>query len=180
MTNESEPKEQTLVLIKPDGLSKSLTGNILTRLSETKLEIAAAKCLHVSRELAEAHYYSLRQKPFFEEVIKYIQGEYHSRKKVLALVYVGPGAIAKVREIGGATNPEEADSVSIRGQYGRITTKGVYENVIHASSSLEEAEREIKLWFEPDEIIYDLYPTEIVQVSVKKRVWSKKPATLNK
>lgn len=178
MTNESEPKEQTLVLIKPDGLSKSLTGNILTRLSETKLEIAAAKCLHVSRELAEAHYYSLRQKPFFEEVINYIQGEYHSRKKVLALVYVGPGAIAKVREIGGATNPEEADSVSIRGQYGRITTKGVYENVIHASSSLEEAEREIKLWFEPGEIIFDLYPTEIVQVTEKKRVWSKKQAAL--
>jgi len=180
MTNESEPREQILVLIKPDGLSKSLTGNILTRLSETKLEIAAAKCLHVSRELAEAHYFALRQKPFFEEVIGYIQGEYHSRKKVMALVYVGGNAISKVRELAGATNPEEADSVSIRGQYGRITTKGVYENVIHASSSSEEAEREIKLWFEPDEIIYDLYPTETVQVTVKKRVWPKKPAASNK
>ena len=180
MTNESEPRQQILVLIKPDGLSKSLTGNILTRLSETKLEIAAAKCLHVSRELAEAHYFALRQKPFFEEVIGYIQGEFHSRKKVMALVYVGTNAISKVRELAGATNPEEADSVSIRGQYGRITTKGVYENVIHASSSPEEAEREIKLWFEPDEIIFDLYPTEVVQVTVKKRVWPKKPATLNK
>ncbi len=174
MKKETAPKEQTLVLIKPDGLSKSLTGNILTRLSETKLEIAAAKCLHVSRELAEAHYYSLRQKPFFEEVISYIQGEYHSRKKVMALVYVGENAISKVREMAGSTNPEEADSVSIRGQYGRITTKGVYENVIHASSSLEEAEREIKLWFEPDEIIFDLYPTKIVEVTAKKRVWAKK------
>ena len=173
MTDEAGPKEQTLVLIKPDGLSKSLTGNILTRLSETKLEIAAAKCVHVSRALAEEHYKSLRDKPFFEELIEYLQGKFHSRKKVLALVYVGPGAIRKVRELAGATNPEEADAVSIRGQYGRITTKGVYENVIHASSNVQEAEREIKLWFEPDEIIYDLYPAETVEVKAKKRVWVK-------
>ena len=168
-------REQTLVVIKPDGLSKSLTGNILTRLSETKLEIAAAKCLHVSRELAEEHYKALRQKPFFEEVIKYIMGDYHPRKKVMAMVYVGPDAIQKVRATTGATNPEEADSVTIRGQYGRITTKGVYENVIHASASLEEAEREIKLWFQPGEIIYDLYPTKEIEVKEKKRVWAKIP-----
>ncbi len=172
MTEKAGAREQTLVIIKPDGLSKSLTGNILTRLSETKLEIAAAKCLHVSRKLAEEHYKALRNKPFFEEVIGYIMGKYHPRKKVLAMVYVGEDAIQKVRAITGATNPEEADSVTIRGQYGRITTKGVYENVIHASTSLEEAEREIKLWFEPDEIIFDLYPTQEVEVKVKKRVWT--------
>ena len=165
--------EQTLILIKPDGLSKSLTGNILTRLSETKLEIAASKCIRVSRQLAEEHYKALREKPFFEELIDYIMGAYHPRKKVMALVYVGPGAIQKVRALAGAPNPEEADTVSIRGQYGRITTKGVYENVIHASGNLAEAEREIKLWFEPDEIIYDLYPSEAVEMKVKKRVWSK-------
>ena len=175
MANGAGVREQTLVLIKPDGLSKSLTGNILTRLSETKLEIAATKCLHVSRELAEEHYKALRQKPFFEEVIKYIMGEYHPRKKVMAMVYVGPDAIQKVRAVTGATNPEEADSVTIRGQYGRITTKGVYENVIHASASLEEAEREIKLWFQPNEIIYDLYPTKEIEVKEKKRVWAKGP-----
>ena len=172
MEKANEPTERTLVLIKPDGLSKSLTGNILTRLSETKLEIAAAKCLHVSRELAEEHYKSLRHKHFFEEVISYIQGDFHLRKKVMALVYVGQGAITKVRELAGSTNPEEADSVSIRGQYGRITTKGVYENVIHASSGLEEAEREIKLWFDPDEIIYDIYPTKEIQVTTRKKVWA--------
>lgn len=165
--------EQTLILIKPDGLSKSLTGNILTRLSETKLEISAAKLIRVNRELAEEHYKALREKPFFEEVIGYIMGEYHSRKKVMALVYVGSDAIQKVRALAGSTNPEEADNVSIRGQYGRITTKGVYENVIHASANLVDAEREIKLWFEPDEIIYDLYPSEAVDVKVRKRVWSK-------
>jgi len=166
--------QQTLVLIKPDGLKKSLTGNILTRLSETKLEIAATKIVHVSRELAEEHYCHMKEKPFFEELIKYIQGELHKRRKVLAIVYHGENAIKKVRQLAGATNPEEADPISIRGAYGRITTSGIYENVIHASTNEAEAEREIKLWFEPDEIIYHLYPVEEVTVkNVKKKVWKK-------
>lgn len=165
-------KEQTLVLIKPDGLSKSLTGNVLTRLSESRLEIAAAKCVRVSRELAEEHYQGHRDKPFFEELIRYLMGEFHDRKKVVAFVYVGEGAIQKVRSIAGATNPEKADPVSIRGAYGRITTYGIYENVVHASENLEEANREIKLWFEPDEIIFDLYPTKTIQVASQKRVWA--------
>jgi nucleoside-diphosphate kinase len=163
--------EQTLVLIKPDGLKKSLTGNILTRLSETKLDIVGSKIIKVSRELAEEHYSALRDKPFFEELIKYIMGEYH-KKKVMALVYWGEGAIRKVRDICGETNPEEADAVSIRGAYGRITTKGVYENVIHASESNEAAEREIKLWFEPDEIIIDIYPVTDVKEKVERRKWA--------
>jgi nucleoside-diphosphate kinase len=164
--------QQTLVLIKPDGLKKSLTGNILTRLSETKLEIVAAKIVRVSRELAIEHYKHMEKKPFFEELIKYIQGEFHDRRKVMAMVYWGEDAISKVREIAGATNPEEAESTSIRGAYGRITTKGVYENVLHASTNPEEAEREIKLWFQPDEIIVDLYPIKVASFdNVKKREW---------
>ncbi len=163
--------EQTLVLIKPDGLNKSLTGNVLTRLSETKLEIVAARIVQVSKELAEQHYVFLKDKPFFADLIKYIMGAYH-KKKVMALVYWGDGAIDKVRMICGATNPEEADPVSIRGAYGRITTKGVYENVIHASTNTEEAEREIKLWFSPDEIIIELYPSKKVKESTEKRVWA--------
>ncbi len=166
--------QQTLVLIKPDGLKKSLTGNILTRLSETKMEIAATKIVHVSRELAEEHYCHMKEKPFFKELIKYIQGELHKRRKVLAMVYHGENAIKKVREIAGATNPEEADPISIRGAYGRITTSGIYENVIHSSTNEAEAEREIKLWFEPDEIIYNLYPVEEITVkNAKKKVWKK-------
>ena len=153
------PKQQTLILIKPDGIAKSLTGNILTRLSETKLEIIAAKMVQVSRELAQEHYIHLKDKPFFEELIKYIQGDYH-KKKVMALVYAGEDAIEKVRDISGATNPEEADSVSIRGAYGRITTQGVFENVVHASDSEESSEREIKLWFSPDDVIFDIYPSK--------------------
>ncbi|KJJ84563.1 nucleoside diphosphate kinase B [Candidatus Omnitrophus magneticus] len=159
--------EQTLVIIKPDGLKKSLTGNILTRLSETKLEIIAAKMVQVSRELATEHYIHLKDMPFFEELIKYIMGEYH-KKKVMALVYWGEGAIQKVRDICGKTNPEEADSVSIRGAYGRITTKGVYENVIHASANMEDAEREIKLWFKPNEVITNIYP--VIEEEEKRKI----------
>lgn len=164
--------QATLVLIKPDGLKKSLTGNILTRLSETKLEIVAAKIVKASRELAVEHYVHLKDKPFFEELLRYLMGELHERRKVLAMVYWGEEAINKVRQLAGATNPEEADPVSIRGAYGRITTKGIYENVIHASSNEAEAKREIQLWFSPDEIIVDLYPAkEIVEQEAKKNVW---------
>jgi len=130
MTNQA-----TLILIKPDGLKKSLTGNILTRLSETKLEIVAAKIIRVSKELAEEHYRHLKDKPFFGELIQYLLGELHNRRKVMALIYWGEDAITKCRELAGATNPEEADPTSIRGSYGRITTAGVYENVIHVSSN---------------------------------------------
>jgi len=165
--------EQTLVLIKPDGLKKSLTGNILTRLSETRLEIAGARIVRVTRELAEEHYVALKDQPFFQELIAYIMGELHERRKVMALVYHGEDAIKKVREICGATNPEEADPLTIRGGYGRITTSGIYENAIHASANLEEAEREIKLWFYPDELVYHIYPVQETEVkNVKRLVWA--------
>ncbi len=164
--------QQTLVLIKPDGLKKSLTGNILTRLSETKLEIVAAKMVRVSKELAEEHYKHMKDKPFFKELVKYIQGKLHNRHKVMAMVYWGEDAIKKVRELAGSTNPEEADATSIRGSFGRITTKGIYENALHTSSSEKDAEREIKLWFEPDDIIVDLYPTKTKSIEKKnKKVW---------
>jgi len=165
--------QATLILVKPDGLKKSLTGNILTRLSETKLEIVAAKMARVTKVLAEEHYRHLKDKPFFSDLIKYIQGDLHDRRKVMALIYWGPDAIKKCRELAGSTNPEEAESTSIRGSYGRITTTGVYENVIHVSSSPEEAEREIKLWFAPEDVIVDLYPSKvIVEKDKKSKVWA--------
>lgn len=167
------PSHAVLILIKPDGLKKSLTGNILTRLSETKLEIVAAKMVRVSRELAEAHYQHLKGKPFFDELIRYLQGELHDRKKVMALIYWGEDPIKKCRELAGATNPEQAEPTSIRGSYGRILTSGLFENVVHVSSDEKDAEREIKLWFNPDEIIVDLYPVkEAVVTNVKKQVWA--------
>ncbi|MGM0567950.1 MAG: nucleoside-diphosphate kinase [Elusimicrobiota bacterium] len=171
MSEQNKNKlEQTLVLIKPDGLQKSLTGNILTKLSETQLRIVGAKVVRVTDQLAEKHYGHLKDKPFFSELVKYIKGHLHGKgyRRVLALVYRGENAISKVRKLAGATNPEEALPTTVRGAYGRITTQGVYENVIHTSSSPSEAEREIKLWFSPEEIVDDIYP---VKTSGDKTEW---------
>ena len=162
--------QQTLVLIKPDGLIKSLTGNILSVLSETGLKLVGCKIVQVSRELAEEHYQHLREEKFFDELIRYIMGEYHT-KKVLALVYEGESAIANVRRAVGATNPEKAEPTSIRGRYGRITSKGIFENVVHASENEQEAEREIKLWFRPYELINIIYPTESKEVTRLEFFW---------
>jgi nucleoside-diphosphate kinase len=163
-----EKVQQTLVIIKPDGLKKSLTGNVITTLSETKLRIMAAKVVRVTRELAEEHYHHLKEEKFFDELIKYIMGEYHT-KRVLAMVWEGEDAIDKVRKIVGATNPEAADPISIRGKYGRITSKGVFENVVHASENEKESEREIKLWFRPNELAHTIYPIE--EKEIKKAEW---------
>ncbi len=168
----TDKNEATLVIIKPDGIKKSLTGNIITRLSESKLQIIAAKMTTISRERAEEHYHHLLEKPFFEELVKYMMGAYHTRR-VMAMVYYGPNAIQKIRTICGATNPEEAEPTSIRGSYGRITTRGVFENVIHASESVKDAEREIKLWFKPEEIAeVKLYASKEATVKTKTQVWS--------
>ena len=164
--------EATLVIIKPDGLKKSLTGNVLTRLSETKLKIIGAKVVAVTKEFAEKHYHHLKGQPFYPDLIKYITGQLHDDNRAMALIYWGEGAISKVRAIAGATNPEEADPVSIRGAYGRILTSGLFENVIHASSDPSEAEREIKLWFEPSEIAYELYPAKTAVIeNAERKVW---------
>ena len=167
-----EKNEATMVIIKPDGIKKSLTGNIITRLSETKLKIIAARMTTMTREMAEKHYHHLTDKPFFEELVKYMTGAYHT-KRVMVMVYYGPNAIEKVRKMCGATNPEEADPTSIRGSYGRITTRGVFETVIHASDSAKDAEREIKLWFKPEEIVeVKLYPAKEAQIKTKMTVWA--------
>ncbi len=157
-------EEKTLVLIKPDGLMKSLTGNIITTLSETKLKIVGAKIVKVSRELAENHYFDLKKRliekfgkergeEVFENNLKYIQGKFHT-DRVLALVYKGKDAIKKIRELAGETNPEKAAPISIRGRYGRVHSETkVFENVIHCSDSIENAKREIDLWFKKEEVV---------------------------
>lgn len=156
--------QYTLVIIKPDALVKSLTGNILTRLSEARLRIIGAKVVKVTRELAEKHYSHLKDKPFFDDLYEYFSGKTYGPEyeRVLAFVYEGEDAINRVRKIAGATNPLEADPITIRGAYGRVNKKGIMENVIHCSDSEESAEKEIKLWFRPDEIIENIYPTKIV------------------
>lgn len=147
--------EKTLILIKPDAAYRKLTGLIIDRLENSGFEMVAAKLVKVTDELARKHYEALKDQPFFEDLIKYIKGEFHGIKtnKILALVYSGENAISEIRKIVGSTNPEEAQPGTIRGSFGRITTKGRYENVIHASATKEDAEREIKLWFKDEEII---------------------------
>jgi nucleoside-diphosphate kinase len=175
--------QQCLVLIKPDGLAKSLTGNIISVLSETKLKIVASKVVRVSKELAESHYSELKERLItkfgkdkgeatFEGILKYIRGEYHT-DRVFALVYEGEDAIEKIRQISGSTNPEEADFTTIRGKFGRINSRtNVFENVVHASDSEASAKREIQLWFEPEELTSILYPTKKEKVSMNKIVWA--------
>jgi nucleoside-diphosphate kinase len=174
--------QQCLVLIKPDGLVKSLTGNIISILSETKGKIIGSKVVKVSRELAEAHYSELMQRlvdkhgekkgsNIFEEILNYVQGKYHT-DRVMALVYEGENIISKIRELAGSTNPEEASPVSIRGKYGRINSKTqVLENVMHVSDSEENAKKEIQLWFEPGELTNIIYPVKEEKVSMDKKVW---------
>ena len=170
---DKKVKQATLVIIKPDGLIKSLTGNILSRLSETKLKIIGARMIKVEEDFAGKHYRHLKDKPFYGELINYITGKLHGENRVMVLVYYGEEAISKVRGIAGATNPEEAAPTSIRGAYGRILTNGLFENVVHASSSEDEAEREIKLWFEPAEIVYTLYPfKKVIEEKREQEIWA--------
>jgi nucleoside-diphosphate kinase len=166
-------EEQCLVLVKPDGMIKRLAGDIISKIAETGLHKVGAKITHVTQELAEEHYQHLKEEKFFDELISYIKGDLHI-KSVMAIVYQGEDACAKIRKIVGITNPEQAEPTSIRGKYGRITTKGVFENAVHASENAKEAEREIKLWFRPDELISTIYPTEIRDVKIEKLFWKEK------
>ena len=156
--------ERTLVLIKPDGLDKSITGNIITALSAEGLKIVASKIVKVTEKFAKEHYSELREglkekfgddegKEVFRNVIDYSQGNYHTHR-VMALVYDGPDAVKRVRGVAGETNPEKAHPRSIRGKYGRIHSEtSVFENVIHCSDSVENAEKEIGLWFKDSEVV---------------------------
>ncbi len=174
--------QQCLIIIKPDGLIKSLTGDIISTLSQTKLKIVAAKMVSVKRELAESHYSDLKDnllvkfgekkgEELYESVLKYIEGGYHTNR-VMVLVYQGEDAITKVREIVGSTNPENAEPHTIRGKYGRIHSKtNVFENVVHASDSPDSAKKEIQLWFGPDELTEIIYPAEKRKETIEKNFW---------
>lgn len=162
--------EQTLVLIKPDALKNSLTGYLLSQLSEfhTGLHFSATKIVHVSDMLAGEHYAEHRGKVFYESLLDYITGKIHYpedpiKRRVIAIVYQGPGAVAKIREIAGPTNPHVARAnkpgcIRALGTVAPLTDgegKVIGErmdNLIHASATVEEAEREVKLWFKPDDM----------------------------
>lgn len=170
----------TLVLIKPDAMKLSLTGYILSQLSEfhTGLRFAGAKIVHVSRMLAEEHYAEHRGKSFYPALIEYIMGRSHyldqpHRRRVIALVYSGVDVVAKVRRISGPTDPHEAREtapgtiralgtvVPVEDASGKVVGKRL-DNLIHASATDAEAEREIKLWFRPADVMpfMRIYPTD--------------------
>lgn len=130
--------EETLVLIKPDGVKRQLCGEILSRYERKGLEIKAMKLLQTPQELAEEHYVEHKDKPFFGELVDFI-----TSGPVLAFILGGQNAVASVRAINGATNPLDATPGSIRGDYALTLDS----NVVHASDSAESAAREMKLWF---------------------------------
>ncbi|HLC65747.1 MAG TPA: nucleoside-diphosphate kinase [Candidatus Nanoarchaeia archaeon] len=164
--------EQCLVIIKPDGMAKGLAGDVVRELSTTDLKMVGSKVAQVTKELAEEHYSHLKDKEFFNELIKYIMGHFHHVGSVLALVYEGENATAKIRNICGATHPEKAEPTTIRGKFGRVHSQtGVFENVIHASENAKEAEREIKLWFKPYELIHNIYPIKRRKEEMETYSW---------
>ena len=147
-------EEKTLVLIKPDAMAKRLAGNVITDLYNLNLKMIGLKLVNVQKELAEQHYLEHKDKPFFKKLIKHITGKLHNNENVIAIVYKGENAVQKIRDAAGNTHPEEADFCTIRGKYGRVNSKtDCFENIIHASDSPENAEKEIKLWFDKDELV---------------------------
>ncbi len=144
--------QSVLVLIKPDGMQKAVAGEVISLFLASGLRLRAMKLVQVPLKLAQAHYGHLRQERFFKEIVSYLTGDLHGGHPVVAMVFTGPEAIAKCRRIAGATNPEEADPRSVRGKFGRVTTKGVFENLVHVSSGPDEARREIALWFNKKEL----------------------------
>jgi nucleoside-diphosphate kinase len=145
--------ESTLVIVKPDAIKRGLVGAAISKLEPLKLEILGAKALRPTRELAEEHYKHIRTKPFFQETVDHLQGLLSGTHYVIALVLWGENAVGRVRDVTGATNPEKADPLSIRGALGRNLATGLMENVIHASSDPVEAQREIRLWFTSEELL---------------------------
>ena len=146
--------EKTLILVKPDGMKRKLSGIVVDRLDNAGFDMVAAKIVTVTEELAREHYALLKDMPFFPNLIQFIKGDFHgvSDRRVLAMVYKGENAVKGIRAVVGATNPEQAAPGTIRGSFGRIC-QGNFENVVHASGNAEEAEREVKIWFKPEEVV---------------------------
>ncbi len=136
--------ERSLVLVKPDGVQRGLIGEVLARLERRGLRMVAAKFMAVSHELAETHYAIHKGKPFYDDLMAYI-----TSAPVMAMVWEGPKAIAAIRQTMGATSPTEAAPGSVRHDF----SLEVGRNLTHASDSAENGEKEIALWFEPEELV---------------------------
>ena len=130
--------ERTLLLIKPDAMQRGLAGEIISRVERRGLKIVAIRLMKVTRPLAKKHYAEHEGKPFFDGLVEYI-----TSSPIIAAVFEGKGAIQAVRQTMGKTNPLEAETGSIRGDYG--LEKG--RNLTHGSDSPASAKREIALFF---------------------------------
>ncbi|MFW0112235.1 nucleoside-diphosphate kinase [Rothia sp. P5766] len=134
--------ERTLILVKPDGVERNLTGEILARFERKGYRLAELKMLVPSQELLAQHYAEHEGKPFYEPLVSYM-----GSGSVVALVLEGEGVIEGARSLMGSSNPTTAAPGTIRGDFARDWGQSVQKNLVHGSDSAESAAREIALWF---------------------------------
>jgi nucleoside-diphosphate kinase len=135
--------EKTLSIIKPDAVSKNVIGEILARFEKNGLKIVAAKMLHLTREQAEGFYAVHKERPFYNDLV-----EFMTRGPVMIQALEGEGAIAKNRDLMGATDPKEAAPETIRADFA----DSIEANAVHGSDSSENAKQEIEFFFKSEEI----------------------------
>jgi nucleoside-diphosphate kinase len=135
--------ERSLVLIKPDAMQRGLAGKIIDRLERRGLKIVAMKMLRIDRELAARHYEAHKDKPFFDSLVEFI-----TSTPIIAIVFEGKQAVEVIRQTMGATDSAKAAAGTIRGDLGI----DLQQNLVHGSDSLENAAREISIFFTPQEI----------------------------
>eukprot|EP01111_Echinosteliopsis_oligospora_P016813 TRINITY_DN710_c0_g1_i1.p1 TRINITY_DN710_c0_g1~~TRINITY_DN710_c0_g1_i1.p1 ORF type:complete len:220 (+),score=69.47 TRINITY_DN710_c0_g1_i1:57-716(+) len=136
--------ERTFIAIKPDGVQRGLVSEVITRFERKGYKLVAIKLLKPTKEFAAEHYDDLKQKPFFGGLV-----EYFSSGPVVAMVWEGKGVIKGGRRLVGATNPDDAEDGSLRGDF----CIQVGRNIVHGSDSPEAAEAEIQLWFKEGEVV---------------------------
>ena len=136
--------ERTLIIIKPDGVQRNLVGEIISRFERRGLKIAGMKLIQISKDLAESHYEAHRGKGFFAPTVAYM-----SSQPTVVIALEGPNAIAVSRQTIGATKPNEAAPGTIRADLGIDISR----NLVHGSADATDAERELKLYFKPEELI---------------------------
>ena len=134
--------EETLVIVKPDGVARNLTGEILRRIEAKGYQIVDLRMLQPSRELLAAHYAEHEGKPFYEPLIEFMESG-----QVLAVRVAGNRVIEGFRSLAGTTDPSVAAPGTIRGDLGRDWGVAVQQNLVHGSDSPESAARELALWF---------------------------------
>ena len=135
--------QETLVLVKPDGVSRNLTGEILRRIEAKGYQLVDVKLVEASRELLSAHYEEHQGKPFYEPLVEFMESG-----PIVALRIAGERVIEGFRSLAGTTDPTTAAPGTIRGDLGRDWGLKVQQNLVHGSDSPESAARELALWFD--------------------------------